>query len=171
MRSSSGAPPEGEVLFSARTDVTVEPQGEKFVLHDLRKSSFTQLGMAEYIVFRCFDGKSTIQDIVDRLKRERDVIASSAQVARLRDRLHEKQLVLAPGEVVRPEETKAADSAGIVGRMIMIELPLVWNPDLFLTRAYHRIKYVVFRPALNTTASRSSDSAKRVVSSSPRREI
>lgn len=131
----------------ARTDVTVEPQGEKFVIHDPRKNSFTQLGVAEYIVFRCFDGKSTTQDIVDRLKRERDVIALAAQVARLRDRLHEKQLVLAPGEVVKSEDTKVADSAGGVARLIMIELPFVWNPDLFLTRAYHRIKYVVFRPA------------------------
>jgi len=148
MASSSDAPPTGgEVLFAARTDVTVEPQGEKLVLHDPRKSSFTQLGVAEYVVFRCFDGKSTTQDIADRLKRERDVIVTSAQVARLRDRLHEKQLVLAPGEVVKSEEARVADSAGVVGRLIMIELPFVWNPDLFLARAYHRIKYVVFRPA------------------------
>jgi len=148
MASSSDVPPAGgEILFAARTDVTVEPQGEKFVLHDPRKHSFTQLGVAEYIVFRCFDGKSTTQDIVDRLKRERDVTASSAQVARLRDRLHEAQLVLAPGEVVKAEGTKIADGAGLVARLTMIELPLAWNPDIFLTRAYHRIKHAVFRPA------------------------
>jgi putative peptide zinc metalloprotease protein len=145
--SSSGVAPVDEVLFAARTDVTVEPQGERFVVHDPRKHSFTQLGMAEYIVFRCFDGKSTTQDIVDRLKRERDVIVSSAQVARLRDRLHENQLVLAPGEVVTSEDGKLAEGGGIVARLVMIDLPLAWNPDVFLTRAYHRIKYIVFRPA------------------------
>ena len=84
MPSSSDAPPASEVLFAARTDVTVEPQGEKFVIHDPRKHSFTQLGMAEYIVFRCFDGRSTTQDIVDRLKRERDVIVSREQLVRHR---------------------------------------------------------------------------------------
>jgi putative peptide zinc metalloprotease protein len=147
MSVSSDVAPEGEVLVTARTDVTVEPQGEKFVVHDPRKNSFTQLGVAEYIVFRCFDGRSTTQDIVDRLKRERDVIVSSAQVARLRDRMHEKQLVVAPGEVVTSEDAKVSDSAGIVGRLVFIQLPLAWDPDVFLTRAYHRIKYAVFRPA------------------------
>lgn len=136
-----------EILFTARSDVTAEPQGERFVLEDPRKNSFTQLGVAEYIVFRCFDGKSTIQDIVDRLKRERDVTVASDQVARLRDRLHEKQLVLAPGEVVISEDAKVSDSGGIVGRLVFIQLPLAWDPDVFLTRAYHRIKYTVFRPA------------------------
>lgn len=145
--SSSDVAPGEEVLVTARTDVTAEPQGEKFVIEDARKNSFTQLGIAEYIVFRCFDGASTVQDIVDRLKRERDVLVSSAQVARLRDRLHEKQLVLAPGEVVTSEDAKLSDSSGIVGRLVFIQLPLAWNPDLFLTRAYHRIKYTVFRPA------------------------
>jgi putative peptide zinc metalloprotease protein len=150
MVTASDVSPSGpaeEVLVTARTDVTVEPQGEKFVIQDPRKNSFTQIGVAEYIVFRCFDGKSTVQDIVDRLKRERDVTVSVAHVVRLRDRLHEKQLVLAPGEVVKSEDAKLTDSGGIVGRLVFIELPLVWNPDVFLTRAYHRIKYVVFRPA------------------------
>ncbi|HZJ63340.1 MAG TPA: HlyD family efflux transporter periplasmic adaptor subunit [Kofleriaceae bacterium] len=147
MVTSSDAAPPGEVMFTARTDVTVEPQGEKFVIHDPRKNSFTQIGVAEYIVFRCFDGRSAVQDIVDRLKRERDVIVSAAQVARLRDRMHEKQLVIAPGEVVKSEDAKLSDSNGIVGRLVFIELPLVWNPDIFLTRVFHRIKYAVFRPA------------------------
>jgi putative peptide zinc metalloprotease protein len=147
MPPSSEVASAGEVLFTARNDVTVEPHEEKFLIHDPRKNSFTQFGVAEYIVLRCFDGKSTTQDIVDRLKRERDVIVSSEQVARLRDRLHEKQLVLAPGEVVRSEDAKLADGSGIIARLVMIELPVAWNPDVFLTRAYHRIKYVVFRPA------------------------
>ncbi|HET7499715.1 MAG TPA: HlyD family efflux transporter periplasmic adaptor subunit, partial [Kofleriaceae bacterium] len=147
MASSSDTPPTGEVLFAARSDVTVEPHGEKFVIHDPRKNSFTQLGMAEYIVFRCFDGRSTTQDIADRLKRERDVVVTSAQVARLAERLHEKQMVLAPGEVVKSEDARLSDSSGIIARLVMIQLPLAWNPDVFLTRAYHRIKYVVFRPA------------------------
>jgi putative peptide zinc metalloprotease protein len=147
MASPSDAPPAGEVLFAARTDVTVEPQGEKLVVHDPRKQSYTQLGVAEYVVFRYFDGRSTTQDIADRLKRERDVVVSSAQVARLRDRLHEKQLVLAPGEVVKSEDAQVADGGGVLARLVMIQLPLAWNPDVFLTRAYHRIKHVVFRPA------------------------
>lgn len=147
MTAPSDNAPASEVLFTARTDVTVEPQGEKFVVHDARKNSFTQLGTAEYIVFRCFDGRTSIQDIVDRLQRERGVVASPAQVARLRDRLHDKQLVLAPGEVVKAEDAKLADSGGLIARLVMIPLPLAWNPDVFLTRAYHRIKYVVFRPA------------------------
>jgi putative peptide zinc metalloprotease protein len=147
MPSPSDPPPAGEVLYAARTDVTVEPQGEKLVVHDPRKQSYTQLGVAEYVVFRCFDGRSTTQDIADRLKRERDVVVTSAQVARLRDRLHEKQLVLAPGEVVKSEDAKVADGGGVLARLVMIQLPLAWNPDVFLTRAYHRIKHVVFRPA------------------------
>jgi putative peptide zinc metalloprotease protein len=146
MSSSSGAALAAEVLVAARTDVTAEPQGERFVIQDVRKNSFTQLGVAEYIVFRCFDGKSTVQDIVDRLRRERDVTVSSEQVARLRDRLHEKQLVIAPGEVVISEDAKLSESGGIVGRLVFIQLPLAWDPDVFLTRAYHRIKYTVFRP-------------------------
>ncbi|HEY0191525.1 MAG TPA: hypothetical protein VGC42_10430, partial [Kofleriaceae bacterium] len=136
-----------EIIVAARTDVTVEPQGDKFVLHDPRKNSFVQLGMAEYLVFRCFDGRWTVQHIVDRLSRERGVIASAAQVARLRDRLRDKQLVLATGEVVTSEDAKIADGSGLLSRIVMIDLPLAWNPDVFLTRAFHRIKYVVFRPA------------------------
>jgi putative peptide zinc metalloprotease protein len=145
--SSSDAALAAEILFTARTDVTAEPQGERFIIEDARKNSFTQLGVAEYIVFRCFDGKSTIQDIVDRLKRERDVTVALDQVARLRDRLHEKQLVLAPGEVVISEDAKVTEATGVVARLVFIQLPLAWDPDVFLTRAYHRIKYVVFRPA------------------------
>ncbi len=136
-----------ESLFAARNDVSVEQVGDKFIVNDPVKHTFIQLGVAEYIVFRCFDGKSTTQDIADRLKAERNVIVSSAHVARLRDRLHEKQVVLAPGEVVLADDVAVTGSAGGVAGLVMIDLKLAFNPDLFLTRLFHRIKYVVFRPA------------------------
>ncbi|HEY5935114.1 MAG TPA: HlyD family efflux transporter periplasmic adaptor subunit, partial [Kofleriaceae bacterium] len=100
----------------------------------------------EYIVFRCFDGKSSTHDIAQRLRVERNVIVTGAHVARLRDRLHEKQLVLAPGEVATAEDMVVSSARGIAG-LVMIDLKVSVNPDLFLTRLYHRIKRVVFRPA------------------------
>ena len=91
---------QAEILFSAREDVKAEQIGDKLLVHDPVRNSFVQLGVAEYIVFRCFDGRSSAQAISERLKAERDVIVSPANVERLRDRLHEKQLLLAPGETV-----------------------------------------------------------------------
>ncbi|HEY5936682.1 MAG TPA: hypothetical protein VIU61_18665, partial [Kofleriaceae bacterium] len=82
-----------EVLYTARPDVDVEQLDNKFIVRDPLKNSFIQLGVAEYIVFRCFDGKSSTHDIAQRLRVERNVIVTGAHVARLRDRLHEKQLV------------------------------------------------------------------------------
>lgn len=135
-----------EVLLRAREDLAVEKHGEKFIVNDPIKHTFNQLGVGEYLVFRCFDGASTVQQIANRMKQERDVIVSVESIIRLRDRLHEKQLLVAPDEEVIGADSPDAGRS-VIQRLIMIDLRVAIKPDVFLTRLYHAIEGWVFRPA------------------------
>lgn len=135
-----------EPLYRFRDDLVITQQGDSFLIKDPVKGSFARLGSPEFLVGQYFDGRSNLMDIKEKLKRDRDVIVNLETLERFRKTLHEKQLLLAPGERVTEEEADLgmANNQSVLARLVLIPIPLKINPDVFLTRLHHKVKGIFF---------------------------
>ncbi|ACY16836.1 site-2 protease family protein [Haliangium ochraceum] len=141
-----------EILYRFRQELIVSSQDGAFVIKDPVSRSFVKLGAAEMVVAQYFDGASTLEQIQTRLEREREVIAPFDTLVKFRERLHKMQIILAPGEEVKPPDNDLGMTRGPLGKLFLIQLPLEFNPDLLLTKLFRSLRFVFTRGFVALTA-------------------
>lgn len=141
-----------EPLYRFRQELQVSSVGESYVVKDPVKGTFVKLGPAELLVAQYFDGLSTLEQIKEKLERERQVVAPLEKLERFQERLHGMQVILAPGEEVAIPENDLGVAQGRLEKLFFIRLPLEFNPDLMLTRLYHATRFLFTRGFVAFTA-------------------
>jgi hypothetical protein len=145
--ADSSASSKEEVLYQFRSDLIVTQQAGAFVIKDPARNSFARLGASEFLVAKQFDGRSTLEQICERLKTERDIILPVESARAFREKLRNMKLILAPGETVMVEEAGLKAPSGLLARLVVIPIPIRLDPDMFLTRLHHAVKDIFYRPA------------------------
>jgi putative peptide zinc metalloprotease protein len=141
-----------EPLYRFRPELQVSSVDGSYVVKDPVKGTFLKLGAAELLVAQYFDGSSSIEQIKDRLAREREVIAPLEKLARFRERLHGMQVILAPGEEVEAPENDLGVAQGRLEKLFFIRLPLELDPDRMLTRLHRSTRFLFSRGFVAFTA-------------------
>jgi putative peptide zinc metalloprotease protein len=141
-----------ETLYRFRQELLVSATGESYVVKDPVRGIFVKLGPAELLVAQYFDGLSSLEQIKEKLEREREVIAPLEKLERFRERLHGMQVILAPGEEVEVPENDLGIAQGRLEKLFFIRLPFEFNPDLMLTRLHHATRFLFTRGFVAFTA-------------------
>lgn len=141
---------QAEPLYRFRQELIVSALGESYAVKDPVRGKFVKLGPAELLVARYFDGASNLEQIKEKLEREREVIVPLENLERFRERLHGMQVILAPGETVEPPDVGMAQ--GGLDSLFVIRLPIELNPDAMLSRLYWRTRFLFTRSFVALTA-------------------
>jgi putative peptide zinc metalloprotease protein len=134
-----------EPIYRFRQELIVSATGDSYVIKDPERGTYTKLGAAELLVAQYFDGASSLEQIKEKLERERQVIAPLDKLERFRERLHGMQVILAPGEEVAPMDRGLGMAQGPLESLFVIRIPIELNPDAMLTRLYWATRFLFTR--------------------------
>lgn len=141
-----------EPLYHFRQELLVSSTGDSYVIKDPVRGTYAKLGAAEMLVAQYFDGASSLEQIKEKLERERQVIAPLEKLERFRERLHGMQVILAPGEEVAPIRRDLGMAQGPLESLFVIRLPIELDPDAMLTRLYWATRFLFTRGFVVFTA-------------------
>jgi putative peptide zinc metalloprotease protein len=141
-----------EPLYRFRQDLLVSSTGDSYVVKDPVRGKFVKLGPAELLVAQYFDGASNLEQIREKLEREREVIAPLEKLERFREKLHDMQVILAPGEEVKAAPRDLGVAQGRLEKLFFIRLPFEIDPDAMLTRLFRVTRFLYTRGFVAFTA-------------------
>jgi putative peptide zinc metalloprotease protein len=121
-----------EELFRLRQDLVFSPQGAFTVVKDPVGDLFVRLATAELVVAREFDGKSTLDQIEERLAK-RNVRVKREKLIAFRDKLQKLQIIVNDAaQVEKKERSLETLSTNKLNKLVVIPLPLKIDPDRLL---------------------------------------